>query len=198
MKLPINYKLLEAGVNVVLVTAAGYGYHVEKYEARLTGLLAYLVQERVSADAMERFLGLQVRARQGSHAEFRTDRKTNSLLHTPASEDPSRALLYGRAAPARGRSASRQIRNRLETGARDGPALCCGADDGLEVLDPRIVHGLLGLWFGDAAPDLLQLLSGSAAAAQSLPRRRFAVPTRVFNSTHVTTDTAGTVGRTAR
>ena len=55
MKLPHKLQLLEAGVNVVLVTAAGYGYHVEKYEARLTGLLAYLVQEGVSAEAMERF-----------------------------------------------------------------------------------------------------------------------------------------------
>ena len=48
-------KLLEAGVNVVLVTAAGYGYQCEKYEARLTGLLEYLVQEEVAAEAMERF-----------------------------------------------------------------------------------------------------------------------------------------------
>eukprot|EP00927_Polykrikos_kofoidii_P019747 TRINITY_DN19256_c0_g1_i1.p1 TRINITY_DN19256_c0_g1~~TRINITY_DN19256_c0_g1_i1.p1 ORF type:complete len:435 (-),score=73.72 TRINITY_DN19256_c0_g1_i1:227-1531(-) len=48
-------KLLQAGISVVLVTAAGYGYDCEKYEARLTGFLEYLEGECVEAEAMQRF-----------------------------------------------------------------------------------------------------------------------------------------------
>ena len=48
-------KLLENGVAVALVTAAGYRGAPEKYEIRLDGLLSHFAQEHVPDDALGRF-----------------------------------------------------------------------------------------------------------------------------------------------
>jgi len=49
------YLLLRCGVTVAVVTAAGYEYQVEKYEFRLSGLLAYFKQMELPAKDCERF-----------------------------------------------------------------------------------------------------------------------------------------------
>jgi len=47
--------LLENNVNVVLITAAGYGYDSSKYETRLSGLLAAFVENELSPEIIGRF-----------------------------------------------------------------------------------------------------------------------------------------------
>lgn len=49
------YLLLRCGVTVAVVTAAGYEYQSEKYELRLSGLLAYFKQMKLPAKDCERF-----------------------------------------------------------------------------------------------------------------------------------------------
>mmetsp|Transcript_26485 Transcript_26485/g.34342 ORF Transcript_26485/g.34342 Transcript_26485/m.34342 type:complete len:437 (-) Transcript_26485:253-1563(-) len=48
-------KLLENGVSVALITAAGYGYDSEKYEQRLSGLLEYFRKCQLPEEVMSRF-----------------------------------------------------------------------------------------------------------------------------------------------
>lgn len=49
------YLLLRNGVTIAVVTAAGYEYATEKYELRLSGLLAYFKQKNLPAADCERF-----------------------------------------------------------------------------------------------------------------------------------------------
>jgi IMP and pyridine-specific 5'-nucleotidase len=49
------YLLLKHGVTVAVVTAAGYEYITEKYEYRLSGLLAYFQETNLSPKDCERF-----------------------------------------------------------------------------------------------------------------------------------------------
>ena len=49
------YLLLKHGVTIAVVTAAGYEYQTEKYELRLTGLLAYFKQRGLESKDLERF-----------------------------------------------------------------------------------------------------------------------------------------------
>lgn len=49
------YKLLKNGVNIAVVTAAGYEYNVEKYEFRLSGLLAYFKSKGLTKEECDRF-----------------------------------------------------------------------------------------------------------------------------------------------
>mmetsp|Transcript_8039 Transcript_8039/g.11067 ORF Transcript_8039/g.11067 Transcript_8039/m.11067 type:complete len:584 (-) Transcript_8039:441-2192(-) len=49
------YLLLRNGVTVAVVTAAGYEYNREKYELRLSGLLAYFEEQRLPKSDCERF-----------------------------------------------------------------------------------------------------------------------------------------------
>jgi len=49
------YLLLRYGVTLAVVTAAGYEYNVEKYEMRLSGLLAYFKAMNLPAEDCERF-----------------------------------------------------------------------------------------------------------------------------------------------
>lgn len=48
-------RLLENGIYVALVTAAGYGYDAEKYESRLDGLMRVLAAARPEPETLERF-----------------------------------------------------------------------------------------------------------------------------------------------
>lgn len=48
-------RLLEAGIRVALVTAAGYGYEAAKYERRLDGLLRVLAAVDPDAETLRRF-----------------------------------------------------------------------------------------------------------------------------------------------
>ena len=47
--------LLKHGVTVAVVTAAGYEYNIEKYEDRLSGLLAYFRDKNLTPEDCERF-----------------------------------------------------------------------------------------------------------------------------------------------
>ena len=47
--------LLQHGVTVAVVTAAGYEYNIEKYEFRLSGLLAYFRDKNLAPDDCTRF-----------------------------------------------------------------------------------------------------------------------------------------------
>jgi IMP and pyridine-specific 5'-nucleotidase len=49
------YLLLKHGVTVAVVTAAGYEYHAEKYEFRLSGLLTFFEEKGLSEADCERF-----------------------------------------------------------------------------------------------------------------------------------------------
>jgi len=49
------YLLLKHGVTVAVVTAAGYEYHAEKYELRLSGLLTFFQEKGLSEADCERF-----------------------------------------------------------------------------------------------------------------------------------------------
>ena len=49
------YLLLKHGVTIAVVTAAGYEYQSDKYELRLTGLLAYFQQRGLEREDLERF-----------------------------------------------------------------------------------------------------------------------------------------------
>lgn len=49
------YLLLKHGVTIAVVTAAGYEYQSEKYELRLSGLLAYFKERGLEVDDLERF-----------------------------------------------------------------------------------------------------------------------------------------------
>ena len=49
------YLLLRHGVTVAVVTAAGYEYQTEKYELRLSGLLAFFKQKGLPQEDCERF-----------------------------------------------------------------------------------------------------------------------------------------------
>eukprot|EP00548_Thalassiothrix_antarctica_P005128 CAMPEP_0194137600 /NCGR_PEP_ID=MMETSP0152-20130528/7482_1 /TAXON_ID=1049557 /ORGANISM="Thalassiothrix antarctica, Strain L6-D1" /LENGTH=399 /DNA_ID=CAMNT_0038834699 /DNA_START=360 /DNA_END=1559 /DNA_ORIENTATION=+ len=49
------YLLLKHGVTVAVVTAAGYEYNTEKYEYRLSGLLAYFAEHQLSSEDCSRF-----------------------------------------------------------------------------------------------------------------------------------------------
>jgi IMP and pyridine-specific 5'-nucleotidase len=49
------YLLLRHGVTIAVVTAAGYEYATEKYELRLSGLLAYFKKTKLPAEDCERF-----------------------------------------------------------------------------------------------------------------------------------------------
>jgi len=49
------YLLLKHGVTIAVVTAAGYEYQAEKYELRLSGLLAYFKERRLEGEDLERF-----------------------------------------------------------------------------------------------------------------------------------------------
>lgn len=49
------YLLLHYGVTVAVVTAAGYEYHAEKYEFRLSGLLSFFKEKGLSETDCERF-----------------------------------------------------------------------------------------------------------------------------------------------
>ena len=49
------YLLLRHGVTLAVVTAAGYEYQTERYEMRLSGLLAYFKSKNLPADDCERF-----------------------------------------------------------------------------------------------------------------------------------------------
>ena len=49
------YQLLRHKVSVAVVTAAGYDYNVERYEHRLSGLLAYFEQRGLSEEECGRF-----------------------------------------------------------------------------------------------------------------------------------------------
>lgn len=49
------YLLLKHGVNVAIVTAAGYEYNVDKYEFRLSGLLSYFKSKSLTEEECERF-----------------------------------------------------------------------------------------------------------------------------------------------
>ena len=49
------YRLLKHGVNIAVVTAAGYEYNVEKYEFRLSGLLAYFKSKGLTEEECNRF-----------------------------------------------------------------------------------------------------------------------------------------------
>jgi IMP and pyridine-specific 5'-nucleotidase len=49
------YQLLRHGVNVAVVTAAGYEYQVEKYEYRLSGLLQYFKARGLTQEECNRF-----------------------------------------------------------------------------------------------------------------------------------------------
>jgi len=49
------YLLLRNGVTVAVVTAAGYEYQTEKYELRLSGLIAYFKEKNLSPEDCERF-----------------------------------------------------------------------------------------------------------------------------------------------
>lgn len=47
--------LLQDGVAVAVVTAAGYGYQTEKYESRLHGLLEFWKRKRLRAEVLKKF-----------------------------------------------------------------------------------------------------------------------------------------------
>ncbi len=49
------YLLLRHGVTLAVVTAAGYEYQTERYEMRLSGLLAYFKAKNLPPDDCERF-----------------------------------------------------------------------------------------------------------------------------------------------
>lgn len=49
------YLLLTQGVTVAVVTAAGYEYHTEKYELRLSGLLRYFEEHKLAPEDCDRF-----------------------------------------------------------------------------------------------------------------------------------------------
>jgi IMP and pyridine-specific 5'-nucleotidase len=49
------YLLLKHGVTVAVVTAAGYEYRAEKYEYRLSGLLAYFAEQKLPPEDCSRF-----------------------------------------------------------------------------------------------------------------------------------------------
>lgn len=49
------YLLLRHGVTLAVVTAAGYEYQTERYEMRLSGLLAYFKSKNLPAEDCERF-----------------------------------------------------------------------------------------------------------------------------------------------
>mmetsp|Transcript_1259 Transcript_1259/g.2734 ORF Transcript_1259/g.2734 Transcript_1259/m.2734 type:complete len:606 (-) Transcript_1259:102-1919(-) len=49
------YLLLKHGVTIAVVTAAGYEYQAEKYELRLSGLLAYFKERGLEGEDLERF-----------------------------------------------------------------------------------------------------------------------------------------------
>lgn len=49
------YLLLRNGVTIAVVTAAGYEYQTAKYELRLSGLLAYFKEKKLSPEDCERF-----------------------------------------------------------------------------------------------------------------------------------------------
>ena len=49
------YLLLRHGVTLAVVTAAGYEYNTERYEMRLSGLLAYFKAKNLAAEDCERF-----------------------------------------------------------------------------------------------------------------------------------------------
>jgi len=49
------YQLLKHGVIVAVVTAAGYEYNVEKYEFRLSGLLAFFKEQSLTEEECARF-----------------------------------------------------------------------------------------------------------------------------------------------
>ena len=49
------FLLLKHGVTIAVVTAAGYEYHAEKYELRLSGLLQYFQDKGLEGDDLERF-----------------------------------------------------------------------------------------------------------------------------------------------
>eukprot|EP01068_Selenidium_serpulae_P016888 Selendium_serpulae@DN6332_c0_g1_i17.p2 len=47
--------LIKEGINVAIVTAAGYGYQVEKYEARIKVLLDYFKEQKLSPEECRSF-----------------------------------------------------------------------------------------------------------------------------------------------
>jgi IMP and pyridine-specific 5'-nucleotidase len=49
------YLLLKHGVSIAVVTAAGYEYQTDKYELRLSGLLAYFKERGLEKEHLERF-----------------------------------------------------------------------------------------------------------------------------------------------
>mmetsp|Transcript_5024 Transcript_5024/g.7910 ORF Transcript_5024/g.7910 Transcript_5024/m.7910 type:complete len:573 (+) Transcript_5024:104-1822(+) len=49
------YLLLKHGVTIAVVTAAGYEYEADKYELRLSGLLAYFKERGLEGEDLERF-----------------------------------------------------------------------------------------------------------------------------------------------
>lgn len=49
------YKLIKHGVNIAVVTAAGYEYNIEKYEYRLSGLLTYFKNKGLTKEECNRF-----------------------------------------------------------------------------------------------------------------------------------------------
>lgn len=49
------YLLLKHGVSIAVVTAAGYEYQADKYELRLSGLIAYFKERGLEGEDLERF-----------------------------------------------------------------------------------------------------------------------------------------------
>ena len=49
------YLLLKHGVTIAVVTAAGYEYHTEKYEFRLSGLLKFFEERKLTPEECDRF-----------------------------------------------------------------------------------------------------------------------------------------------
>lgn len=49
------YRFLKEGVNIAVVTAAGYEYNVDKYEFRLSGLLAHFKHKGLTPEECDRF-----------------------------------------------------------------------------------------------------------------------------------------------
>jgi IMP and pyridine-specific 5'-nucleotidase len=49
------YLLLRHGVNIAVVTAAGYEYNVERYQTRLSGLLAYFKEKKLPPEDCNKF-----------------------------------------------------------------------------------------------------------------------------------------------
>ncbi|KAJ3046629.1 IMP 5'-nucleotidase [Rhizophlyctis rosea] len=78
-------KLLECGLSVAIVTAAGYPGDVQKYESRLSGLLDGFRASSLPPEALKRFFVL------GGECNylFRYDPLTQHLIYIPESEYPS-------------------------------------------------------------------------------------------------------------